>query len=210
VYISALTRDVQVTALLGPNGFKLTAGYGKWEEVAVPRGVPFTQWDGRNLWAADIDLLLDGWSRQASVESDITQIEYMALRPGVQPMGEPLATPPPVRITGAISHPEFTWVITGIDWGDALRAFEGGHRLRQGLTLHLLEYVEETTISALPPPPPPPRKYKVVKGDNLKKLAVKFLGKSSRWPDIVKVNNGMRGWQLGDKWVGKTIRIPGQ
>lgn len=208
VYLFALTRSVQLTALLGPNGAHLTAGYGKWEEVAVPRGVPFTQWNGRSLWTMELDLLLDGWGEGRSVEPDITALEYMALRPGVQPVGHPLVTPPPIRITGPIPHPEFTWVIASIDYGDALRDFRSGQRLRQGIILHLLEYVEEATISALPPPPPPPRKYKVVKGDNLKKLATRFLKKSSRWPDIVKLNQGMRGWQLPKKYIGKTIFIP--
>lgn len=208
VYIFALTRPVQLTALLGPGGAHLTAGYGKWEEVAVPRGIPFTQWNGRSLWTMDVDLLLDGWAAGRSVEHDIVQLEYMALRPGKQPMGQPLVTPPPIRLTGPVPHPEFTWVIGSIEYGDALRDFNSGARLRQGIVLHLLEYVEETTVSALPPPPPPPRKHKVVKGDNLKKLATRFLGKSSRWPAIVKLNKGMRGWQLGSKWVGKTILIP--
>jgi hypothetical protein len=152
--------------------------------------------------------MLDGWAEHRSVEGDITQIEKMALRPGGQPRGRPLVTPPPVRIIGAVPHADFTWVIAGIDWGDALRDQQSGRRLRQALTLHLLEYVEERNISALPPPPPPPRKHKVKTGDNLKKLATRYLHKSSRWGEIVKLNKGMRGWQLGTKWVGKTILIP--
>ena len=115
VYLFALTRPVQLTALLGPNGAHLTAGYGKWEEVPVPRGIPFTQWNGRSLWTMDLDLMLDGWGEDRSVEPDITALEYMALRPGKEPVAQPRVTPPPIRITGPMPHPEFTWVVTGID-----------------------------------------------------------------------------------------------
>ena len=208
VHVFALTRTAQVTALLGANGAHITTGYGKWEEVAVPRGVPFTQWTGRSLWQMDLELLLDGWSQQRSVEGEITQLELMALRPGIAPGGKPLVTPPPIRIVGAVPHTELTWVVGGLDWGDCLRSFQTGQRLRQAVAMHLLEYVEETSVRALPPPAPPPRKHKVAKGDNLKKLAARLLGKSSRWPEIVKLNKGLRGWQLGSKWVGKTILIP--
>jgi LysM repeat protein len=208
VLIYALTRPAQITALLGEAGGRITAGYGKWEEVAVPFGVPFTQWTGRSLWGMDLDLVLDGWSKQRSVERDIASVEALAVRPGTQRPGQPIVTPPPIRIVGAVPHPEFTWVVTGIDWGDCLRSFTTGQRLRQLVTLHLLEYVEETAVAALKQAPPAPRKVRVVKGDNLKKLATKHLGKSSRWPDIAKLNKGMRGWKLPSKWIGKTIRVP--
>lgn len=209
VYIFALTRPVQLTALLGPGGAHITGGYGKWEEVAIPRGIPFTQWNGRSLWTMELDLLLDGWSAHRSVEHDIYQIECMALRPGHKISGHYIPTPPPIRFVGPVPHPEFTWVITGIDYGDALRDDRSGVRLRQGLVLHLLEYVDERVVSALPPPPPPPRKYKVKKGDNLKKVATRYLGKSSRWPDIVKLNKkSLRGWRIPKKMIGKTILIP--
>lgn len=208
VKVWALTRPAVVTALLTEDGGRITGGYSKWEEVAVPRGTPFTQWTGRALYSMDLGLLLDGWSHQRSIEKQITQLELMALRPGVQPMGKPLVTPPPVRIAGAVPHTELTWVVAGLDWGDCLRSHVTGQRLRQGCTLHLLEYAEETTVSALKPPPPPHRKVKVKRGDDLKKLAAHYLGKSSRWPDIVKLNKGMRGWRLGAKWVGKTVLLP--
>lgn len=208
VRIVALTRPAWVLALLGPSGARLTAGFGKWEEVPVPRGTPFTQWTGRSLLAMDLDLLLDGWSNHRSVEGDIANVELFALRPGQATRGKSRPTPPPVRLFGAVPHPEVTWVVAGIDWGDDLRDPHTGHRLRQGLTLHLLEYVEETSVSALPPPPPPPRKYKVKHGDNLKTIAAKMLGKSARWHDIAKLNKGLRGWKLPRKLVGKTILVP--
>lgn len=214
VYIYALTGPQNCLALLAENGGHMTGGFGKWEQISVPRGIPFTQWVGRDLFAMDLELLLDNWAKHKSVEPGIKALEEMALRPGnwkgqYKTQTKPYPTPPPIRLVGAIPHPEFTWVINGIDWGDCLRHPKTGQRLRQAVTLHMLEYVEETEIAnTLAPKKPAPRKYKVKKGDNLKKLAAHFLHKASRWKEIEKLNKGMRGWKLPPKWVGKTIKIP--
>jgi hypothetical protein len=209
VHIFALTRPAKITALLAESGARVTGGFGKWEEIAVPRGEPFTQWVGRSLLTMDIELMLDGYHTHRSVERAIQTIEEMATAPGPRPPGEAPVTPPPIRIVGAAPHTERTWVIASLDWGETIRDLTTGARLRQAVTLHLLEYVEEAVIGALPPPKAPPRKIKVKKGDDLKKLAARYLGKSSRWPEIVKLNKGLRGWKVTSKWVGKTILIPG-
>ena len=209
VHIFALTRPAKITAQLAEAGARITGGFGKWEEVAVPRGQPFTQWAGRTLLSMDLELLLDGHREHRSVEPDVHAIEDMATPPGPRPPGGAPVTPPPIRIVGAVPHADATWVISSLDWGDTIRDLASGARLRQGVTLHLLEYVEEQAIGALPPAKAAPRKVKVKHGDDLKKLAARYLGKSSRWPEIVKLNKGLRGWKLPSKWVGKTILIPG-
>lgn len=205
VMLQAWGVQLQVTAQLGPNGAKITGGYGNWTQVLVPRGDPLTQWSGRSLFTMDIDLLVDGWRRQRSVEPQVKALEALATR------DKAMLTPPPVRIYGAVPHPALKWVITGIDWGDALLQYSSGVRLRQAALVHLMEYREETTLAALPraaATPAPPSKYKVKRGDDLKKIAARRLGKSSRWPDIVKLNKGLRGFKLPAKWVGKTIKVP--
>jgi LysM domain len=205
ITIQAWTVQLSVTCLLGADGGKLTGGFGKWTEIAVPRSDPLTEWTGRALFAMDLDLMVDGWHRQASVEQALAKLEAMAQRIPAS------LTPPPLRLYGAVPKPGLKWVISGIDYGDCLRSVRTGQRLRQELTLHLLEYREETTLQKLPratATSKPPRKYKVKKGDDLKKIAARLLGKSSAWEDIVKLNKGLRGWKLPAKWVGKTILVP--
>lgn len=205
VTLQAWTVQLQVTALLGEAGGKLTAGYGAWEQVAVPRNQALTQWTGQTLLGMDLDLLFDGWGAQRSVEGDLAKLVKLATRqPG-------MLTPPSLRIFGATPAPATRWVITGLTWGDALRSFRTGQRLRQAVTVQLLQYREETDLIALPrakAAAKPPRKYKVKRGDDLKKIAARMLGKSSRWQQIAKANKGMRGFKLGASWVGKTIKVP--
>lgn len=207
VTLSAWSVNLQVSCLFGPAGASITGGYSVWNQISVPRSAPFTEWGGRNLYTMDLDLMFDGWTHRQghrSVEADLKKLESMALRiPG-------MLTPPVLRLFGAVPHPELKWVIAGIDYGDFIRLFNSGARARQACTVHLMEYRDETVIQNLKAAatPDPPKHYKVQKGDDLKKLAAKFLGKSSRWKEIEKLNKGMRGFKLAAKWVGKTILIP--
>jgi nucleoid-associated protein YgaU len=45
-------------------------------------------------------------------------------------------------------------------------------------------------VANVAPPPPRPRTYTVVRGDSLWKIAAKFYGNGSRWPDIFNANRG--------------------
>ena len=205
VQLQAWAAQLSVTCLLGANGAKLTGGYGTWTAIAVPRSDPLTQWAGRGLYTMDLDLMVDGWHRQASVEPTLKKIEALATRLPAS------LTPPALRIYGAVPHPELKWVITGIDYGDFIRLFHSGARCRQELTLHLMEYREETDLEKLPrasATAKSPRHYRVKKGDTLKTIAAKLLGKATDWPKIAKLNKGLRGFKIPTKFIGKTILVP--
>ena len=208
IILQAWGVSLQVTAQLGANGAHITAGYGNWAQVLVPRGDPLTQWSGRNLYTMDLDLVIDGHAQGRSVEPQIKALEALATRDPA------MLTPPALRIYGAVPHPALKWVITGIDYTNTpatLRKFPSGERLRESVTVHLMEYREEATLVSLPraaATPKSPSKYKVKRGDDLKRIAARLLGKSSRWPEIVKLNKGLRGFNLTAAWVGKTIKIP--
>ncbi len=54
-------QNIFAAALLGPEGARITAGYGEWEVVPRPRDVGITEWKGRRNYEMTIDLLFDGW-----------------------------------------------------------------------------------------------------------------------------------------------------
>lgn len=207
VTMQAWGLQLSLKALLGPDGGKLTQAYGAWEEVPIPRGDPFIMWKGRTLYGMTLDLIFDGWGlRPRSVEPQLKVLESLATRiPGT-------LQPTNVRIYGAVPKPGLSWVITGVDYDDGeIRDPRSGQRYRQEVHLHLLEYRAETAVAQLPraaATPKPPQKYKVKKGDDLKKIAAKLLGKSSKWQLIEKANKGLRGFKIPAKFIGKTLIVP--
>ena len=162
--------NLWTVALLGPEGAKMTDGFGSWEVAPVPRDVGITEWTGRKNYTMDVDLLYDGFSThplrpsmpasfigaprlptgirfgdyRVPVEGMVQSLEKLALRlPGED-------APHSVRVFGAVPHPEVRWVIQGLDFGDAIRDKVSGRRLRQQVTVHLLEYNQPGDLKKLP------------------------------------------------------------
>ena len=195
-----------VAAILDSDGAKITAGFGKWDQVAIPRGDPFTQWTGRALVEMTLAIIFDGWGvTLRSVESDIATLEALATKQGGA------TSPAQLRIWGPVPRAGLSWVITGLDYGDVIRDTGSGARVRQAMVVHLMEYRAETQVAQMPraaAQPKPPQKYKVKKGDTLKTIAAKQLGSSGKWQLIAKANKGLRGIPIPKSFIGKTIKIP--
>jgi len=134
---------MQVLARLGPERPNVSAGYGGWEEVARPRRSTVTTWAGQPARRMSVSILLDEFAAGTSVETDIRRLERMALpRPGGQP--------PNVWVDAKGAHLPYqgrTWVVDGIEWGDASMN-RNGNRTRQAATLTLLEFVSDQLIQA--------------------------------------------------------------
>jgi LysM repeat protein len=206
VTIQAWSVQLKVTGILGPEGMKITSGYGEWEEVRIPRGDPYSQWKGRPLFTATLDIILDGWgANPRSIETGCKNLDTLGQRiPG-------MVSPTNVRIWGPVPKAGLSWVITSIDYNDVIRDPRSGVRFRQQCLVHLLEYRAEETVAAMPrakATPKPPQKYKVKKGDTLKSIAAKLLGNSNKWQLIEKKNKGLRGFQIPKSFIGKTILVP--
>jgi hypothetical protein len=206
VTLQAWYVNLRVTGSLGSAGMVITGGGPDWEEVKIPRGDPYSQWVGRSLYTATLDILFDGWKRKPrSVEPELKTLDQLATRmPGS-------VSPPALRMWGPIPKWGVPWVITSIDYGDLIRDRKTGHRLRQACAVHLLEYRSEESLAVArraAAKPRPAQKYKVKQGDTLKSIAAKFLGNSNKWQVIEKANRGMRGWHIPRSFVGRTILVP--
>jgi hypothetical protein len=139
VTVYALDPPIEVTALLSEERPNIESGYGGWEEVERPRRRPITTFKSSPGLRLSLPMLLDNWTQGTSIEWRIAQVEKLG-----QPVGGH-GEPPQVRVSasgGAVPHTERTWVVADIAWGDALMN-ENGYRVRQQVTLTLLEYVED-------------------------------------------------------------------
>jgi hypothetical protein len=144
-WVRVYTNDppLSVTARLAEDRPNVEAGYGGWDEIERPRRAPLTTFKAPPGLRLTLPLMLDGWSHNRSVERDISQIQQMG-RPGASD-----GDPPRVRLdaTGsAIPYLKRVWVITEIAWGDALMN-AAGNRVRQQVTLSLLEYVRDVYLA---------------------------------------------------------------
>jgi hypothetical protein len=171
-------RNHWTVALLGPEGARITEGYGDWESVAIPRGRPITEWKGRKMFRQTIDLLYDGWlvhalrprlqgrftpglpnlrqgvaySRPGNptpgggvwIEGMLAELESLAM------MQRGDDAPHRVRLYGAVWHPECSWAIQNLTWGDYVIDKVTGRKMRQQVTVELLEFNQPTELRTLP------------------------------------------------------------
>ena len=197
-YVTLNAGQANVRAYLGEEGAKITSGYGGWEVTARPRDVAMTTWQGRGPFEMDLPLLLDALATDGSVESDCRQIERAAVPKNAA------STPPVVTVKGAVPRAGLRWVVESIDWGDALRSIWSGERVRQAVSLHLIEY-QPPQLRA-PRSKATPKNSKIVKAkkktNTYKELAKVHLENVNRCAEIRKLNP-----QLLNK-KGNPIRSP--
>jgi hypothetical protein len=142
VRLTAADPPLQVTARLAEDPPTLTEGFGGWDVVERPRRPPLTSFKappGRQL---SLPLMFDAWRAGVSIEGALGRLAQMG-RPSSSD-GET----PQLRITargGGVPGQGLTWVISAIEWGEKL-VNEAGDRVRQQVTLTLLEYVEDVYL----------------------------------------------------------------
>src|SRR5262245_48125994 len=123
---------IAVVALLGEDAPRITGGVGGWSVIDRPRMVGMTVWEGVEPYQLALSLMFDGWTQQASQETDIRKLQRVG-------RGDS-ESPPGVLIVEGIPLPARRWVIESIDYGDPILALDGS-RYRQPLTLTLRQYV---------------------------------------------------------------------
>lgn len=211
VIIQAWTVELQVKVYLGPNGGQISAGYGAYTEITRPRNVPLMSWQGRAAFEMTLDLVFTYApvrKGQQSIEKDLKLLEDLATRqPG-------MVVPPSVRLFGPVPHTELRWLVTAIDWGEAVRRHKDGARIRQAATVTLHEYIEDPYITPQRPKGKAAgakfRWYVIKPHENLKAIAKRMLGNPSKWQQIEALNKGMHGYHLPQPHfkAGDRVKVP--
>lgn len=144
VRITSDDPPIQITVRLWEERPNVDEGYGGWEAVERPRRSPITTWKSAPGLKMTLPLLIDRWRSGVSVERTIDLI---------QQMGRPTASdgePPQIQLNalgGHIPYQGRVWVVDSLSWGEALMN-TNGNRVRQQVTLTLLEYVEDLYLTA--------------------------------------------------------------
>lgn len=127
-----------------------------------------------------------------------------------------------VRFTGGSGPFEQPcwWLITGLDVDVTQRALNN-EPSRATLSWTLVEWLDVTAVVSKPKPKPkvpaapprpvaaPARTYRVVSGDMLWTIAMRFLGRGERWPEIYNLNRGVIGGNPNLIFPGQLFKIPG-
>lgn len=204
---STTNPELAVRVLRGEGPPTIQGGYGGWEEQARPRKVSITKWVGRSPLKLILPIVLDDLEDRGDVEHECQVLELMAFP--VPPSGEP----PVVHIEGAVPHREADWVITDIEWGDAIYAKSMEiKRIRQFASVNFISRVKADRIKANKNAKDKGGKsgyriYIVKRGDTLRKIAAKQLHDSARWKEIAKINKIRDPKSI---YPGQRLKIPRQ
>lgn len=143
-WVQIRSNDPAVTLLarLSAERPNVEQGYGGWSEVARPRRRPLTVWVGSPGLRLTLPILFDEWRTGVGVERSINQLERLAT-PSAKD-----GQPPRIRFKvkgGHVPHQKATWVVDNLTWGDALMN-SNGNRVRQQVTLSLLEWIADVRV----------------------------------------------------------------
>lgn len=188
ITLTAPAAGLRVRGLRGTVAPSPTGGFGGWTQVARPRRKALTQWDGIAPLAVTFSLILDGVAADRSVEADCLALEQMA-----QPQG-PRTPPPVVHAAGGLPHTEIDWVISDLQWDPAPMYATTLKRIRQEVTVQLLEHVAADTVAnpvaaAKAKAGAGTKLYVVKAGDTLSSIAAKLLGDHKKWTAIATLNH---------------------
>ena len=172
------SNGLTVSVMAGNTSATLTDGFGGWEAVERPMRVAMTRYKGKPLFRQDVPILFNGWPEGKNQEVPIATLIRMSQMPGTH-------TPPPtVKISGPVEREDLTWVIENISWesDSVIRDMVGGAsvRMRQGATVHLLQYVDDKVI-VTPARPQVATKVVDAKGKTPKQLSQEHYGTPDFW-----------------------------
>jgi len=214
IILQSFNPAITVSGLLGPAGARVTSGYGGWKVVERPRRTPITLWEAAPPLRVALELVLDGFISDISVEPECSGLERMASSDGAG------SEPPIIKVSGAaIPHGELDWIIEELSW-DAVLRNKSGQRVRQIVSLIFLQYSEalrlseqkasararsKTTTSSASTAKKTDKIYVVKSGQKLSTIAALELGSAARWHEIADLN-GIRDPRSIKK--GQRLKLP--
>jgi hypothetical protein len=136
--IRIVTPNESFRVPLGDGTATPTDGFAGYDEVERAENVSLTEWNGTATLKMDVPVFLDGWAERRSVEHEIARLEHLARRPDGSDQ------PPAFRVYGPIPYSGRKWVMANITFGtgegEVERDERHGRRIRQVLTLNLMEH----------------------------------------------------------------------
>jgi LysM repeat protein len=193
---------------LGAESAKLSGGVGGWEDVERPGRESGTEWGGLPATTLPIPVLFDGLAKRRSIEAEIALLYFM----GRPPVGAKRGTPPPVvKLAGMVPHYGRSWVINGIDEGDAIWNGTARIRLWATVTMRLYQPLDVVQVGAVKGSTPATRSYTIKKGDTFARIAKNEMGARTssavaKGVAALKKLNKLRSDK--DLKPGKKLKIP--
>lgn len=208
VRIFSTDPPLELLALLGDGPVQPTGGAGGYATIERPRKPPVTNWQGSPAKTMSLPLIIDGYKEDRSVENECVIVErWGKVLPGD-------ARTPIVQLDGKLNGTGIEWVVDGIDWGQEERDPLTGYRIRQVVTLDLIQFID-APIRVIPQPvvpvvkPPAYKIYTAKTGDTLSKIAARQLKNSKRWKEIKAVNPAPKIKTAKQKLKpGRKLKVP--
>jgi len=183
VTINSVDPPLSVAGWLGEEQPTVTSGYGGWTVVSRPRRYGLTDFVGLDPKRLSFSLLIDGLAAGRSVETEVRNLERMAS------IDAGRKTPSIVTVSGPLPWSTLQWVIEELSFNESTWS-EGGDRIRQKITITLLQFVEDVRLKKLAAKKATSSTPYVVKaGEHLGEIAAKRLGDASRWKEIAELND---------------------
>lgn len=173
-----------------------TAGFGGWDVVDLPLRVGITHWKGHDPLSIPLPLFFNDNDLTNSVEDAIAVLEAYAGRGIKRKKDQPSVLK--VDCGGLMpfdwhQYPDARWVVNGLDYEDDTLVNSHGNRVRQTVTVTLLQHVEPTRITQIGSKKAPAKTY-TTKGSNetLRTIAKSQLGSEAKWKTLAKLNPSHR------------------
>jgi nucleoid-associated protein YgaU len=211
--------ELSVLSDLGSAYPTWTAGFGGFESVARPKQTAITKWNGFELAAFDVDILLDNLIEGTSIERACAILEAMGGRggDGIKRGGHPpllLIDTAGVMTADVRTFPDSRWVVNDLDWHpDETITNHAGNRIYALVTVSLLQYNTDLRLKTqadraarITGPSTVVRTVKAKAGDTLQSIARRYLGDAGKWTQLQKLNPQVRDPRKLK--TGQSIRVP--